>query len=378
MMATMPSIVPFNDLHAQYLSIQGEIDAAVANTIRNSAFIRGPEVDAFERNFAAAIGVKHCVSCANGTDALFIAYRALGLQPGDEVITSAHSWIATSEAITQAGGTVVFADTDPATFTIDPADVARKITPRTKGIVPVHLYGQPADLAALQALATKHGLWLVEDCAQAHLAHFAGKTVGTFGAIGTVSFYPGKNLGAMGDAGCLGTNDDRLAAFAAKFARHGGLRKGDHEIEGINSRLDGLQAAILNAKLPHLERWTRARQALAQAYDQRLAGVGDLVLPAVAAGRNHVYHLYVIRTGQRDALRDHLAARGIQTQVNYPTALPFLPAYRRLGHAPADFPQAHRDQAQVLSLPLFPEMTPAQIDLVVEQIKVFFSGQMTR
>ncbi len=378
MMATMPSIVPFNDLHAQYLSIQGEIDAAVANTIRNSAFIRGPEVDAFERNFAAAIGVKHCVSCANGTDALFIAYRALGLQPGDEVITSAHSWIATSEAITQAGGTAVFADTDPATFTIDPADVARKITPRTKGIVPVHLYGQPADLAALQALATKHGLWLVEDCAQAHLAHFAGKTVGTFGAIGTVSFYPGKNLGAMGDAGCLGTNDDRLAAFAAKFARHGGLRKGDHEIEGINSRLDGLQAAILNAKLPHLERWTRARQALAQAYDQRLAGVGDLVLPAVAAGRNHVYHLYVIRTGQRDALRDHLAARGIQTQVNYPTALPFLPAYRRLGHAPADFPQAHRDQAQVLSLPLFPEMTPAQIDLVVEQIKVFFSGQMTR
>lgn len=370
--------VPFNDLLAQYTSIQPEIDEAIARTIRDSAFIRGPEVEAFERNFAAAIGVKHCVSCANGTDALFIAYRALGLQPGDEVITSAHSWIATSEAITQAGGTVVFADTDPATFTIDPADVARKITPRTKGIVPVHLYGQPADLAALQALATKHGLWLVEDCAQAHLAHFAGKTVGTFGAIGIFSFYPGKNLGAMGDAGCLVTNDDRLAAFAAKFARHGGLRKGDHEIEGINSRLDGLQAAILNAKLPHLERWTRARQALAQAYDQRLAGVGDLVLPAVAAGRNHVYHLYVIRTGQRDALRDHLAARGIQTQVNYPTALPFLPAYRRLGHAPADFPQAHRDQAQVLSLPLFPEMTPAQIDLVVEQIKVFFSGQMTR
>ena len=378
MMATMPSIVPFNDLHAQYLSIQGEIDAAVANTIRNSAFIRGPEVDAFERNFAAAIGVKHCVSCANGTDALFIAYRALGLQPGDEVITSAHSWIATSEAITQAGGTAVFADTDPATFTIDPADVARKITPRTKGIVPVHLYGQPADLAALQALATKHGLWLVEDCAQAHLARFAGKTVGTFGAIGTFSFYPGKNLGAMGDAGCLVTNDDRLAAFAAKFARHGGLRKGDHEIEGINSRLDGLQAAILNAKLPHLERWTRARQALAQTYDQQLAGMGDLVLPAVAPGRDHVYHLYVIRTARRDALRDHLAARGIQTQVNYPTALPFLPAYRRLGHAPADFPQAHRDQAQVLSLPLFPERTPAQIDLVVEQIKVFFSGQMTR
>jgi dTDP-4-amino-4,6-dideoxygalactose transaminase len=364
--------VPFNDLHAQYLSIQGEIDAAIARTIQASAFIRGPEVDVFERSFAAALGVKHCVSCANGTDALFIAFHALGLQPGDEVITTAHSWIATSETITQAGGKVVFADTDPATYTIDPVDVARKITPRTKGIVPVHLYGQPADLAALQALATRHGLWLVEDCAQAHLARFAGRTVGTFGALATFSFYPGKNLGAMGDAGCLVTNDDRLADFATMFARHGGRKKGEHEIEGINSRLDGLQAAILNAKLPHLERWTRARQALARGYDRRLAGVGDLVLPAVAPGRDHVYHLYVIRTARRDALRAHLEAKGIQTQINYPVVLPFLPAYRRLGHVPADFPRAHAHQSAVLSLPLFPEMTATQLEAVVGAIREFF------
>ncbi len=376
-MAATP-LVPFNDLHAQYRSIQPEVDAAIARTIRNSAFIRGPEVDAFERNFAAVVGAKHCVSCANGTDALFIAYRALGLQPGDEVITSAHSWIATAETITQAGGQVVFADTDPATFTLDPADVARKITPRTKGLVPVHLYGQPANLGALGELTRRHGLWMVEDCAQAHLARCGGRTVGTFGAIGTFSFYPGKNLGAMGDAGCLVTNDDALAAFAAKFARHGGLRKGEHEIEGINSRLDGLQAAILNAKLPHLERWTRERRRLAAEYDRKLAGVGDLVRPPVAPGRDHVFHLYVVRTARRDALRAHLETRGIQTQINYPAALPFLPAYQRFGHQPADFPVAYAHQSQVLSLPLFPEMTAGQLDQVVDAIQAFFGGRVAR
>jgi dTDP-4-amino-4,6-dideoxygalactose transaminase len=294
------------------------------------------------------------------------------LQPGDEVITTAHSWISSSETITQAGGSVVFADTDGSTFTIDPAALEKKITPRTKGIVPVHLYGQAADMDAIQAIAKKHRLWIVEDCAQAHLARYRGRLVGTFGAAATFSFYPGKNLGAMGDAGCLVTNDDRLADFAAMFARHGGKKKGDHEIEGINSRLDGLQAAILNVKLPHLERWTRQRQALAERYGQLLAGVGDLVLPAVAPNREHVYHIYAVRTAQRDALRDHLTARGVQTQVNYPVALPFLPAYRRFGHRPADFPQAHRDQGQTLSLPLFPEITAVQIDILVTEIRSFF------
>jgi dTDP-4-amino-4,6-dideoxygalactose transaminase len=364
--------VPYNDLYAQYLTLKAEMDAAVERTVRASAFIRGPEVENFEEAFARQFGVKHCVSCANGTDALFIAFRGLDLQAGDEVITTAHSWISSSETITQAGGSVVFADTDGSTFTIDPAALEKKITPRTKGIVPVHLYGQPADMDAIQAIAKKHGLWIVEDCAQAHLARYRGRLVGTFGAAATFSFYPGKNLGAMGDAGCLVTNDDRLADFAAMFARHGGKKKGDHEIEGINSRLDGLQAAILNVKLPHLERWTRQRQALAERYGQLLAGVGDLVLPVVAANREHVYHIYAVRTAQRDALRDHLTARGVQTQVNYPVALPFLPAYRRFGHRPEDFPRAHRDQGQTLSLPLFPEITAEQIDILVTEIRSFF------
>ena len=366
--------VPYNDLHAQYLTIKADVDAAIARTIRDSAFIRGPEVEAFERNFAQAIGTKHCVSCANGTDALYIAFRALGLQPGDEVITSAHSWIATSETITQAGGRVVFADTEAATCTIDPASVEKKITARTRGIVPVHLYGQPADMDAIMALARKHNLWVVEDCAQAHLARYRGRAVGTFGVLATYSFYPGKNLGAMGDAGCLVTNDDQLADFAAMFARHGGKTKGDHQIEGINSRLDGLQAAVLNVKLAHLARWTQTRRELAAAYHQRLTGVGDLVLPVAADGRDHVYHIYAVRTARRDALKAHLAAHGIQTQLNYPTALPFLPAYARLGHVPADFPQAHAHQSQLLSLPLYPEITGAQIDFLVEQIKAFFAA----
>jgi dTDP-4-amino-4,6-dideoxygalactose transaminase len=367
-----PVQVPYNDLYAQYRSIKGPLDDAIARVIRDSAFIRGPEVEAFERNFAAAIGVKHCVSCANGTDALYILFRALGLQPGDEVITSAHSWIASSETITQADGQVVFADTDD-TYTLSPAAIEAKITPRTKGIVPVHLYGQPAAMTEIMALARKHGLWVVEDCAQAHLARYQDRLVGTFGDAATFSFYPGKNLGAMGDAGCLVTSRDDLAEFSAKFARHGGKQKGTHEIEGINSRLDGLQAAVLNVKLPHLAEWTRARQRLAVEYDRRLAGIGDLVLPRVAAGRSHVFHIYAVRTAHREALRAHLAARGVQTQVNYPTALPFLPAYARLGHTPADFPQAHAHQSQVLSLPLYPEITPNQVDALMAGIQEFFA-----
>ena len=219
--------IPFVDLHAQYLTIKPALDAAIADVIAESSFIRGPHVDKFEQEFAAAVGVKHCVSCANGTDALYIAMRGLGLKPGDEVITTAHSWISTSETITQAGGRVVFADTDDQTFTIDPAQIAAKITPRTVGIIPVHLYGQPADMDPILELARKHGLWVIEDCAQAHMAEYKGRKVGTMGNAATFSFYPGKNLGAMGDAGCLVTNDDALASWCAMYARHGG--KGDHQ-----------------------------------------------------------------------------------------------------------------------------------------------------
>jgi len=363
--------IPFVDLHAQYLSIKEEIDAAMAEVIRETSFIRGPHVDKFEKEFARVVGVKHCVSCANGTDALYIAMKGLGLKAGGEVITTAHSWISTSETITQAGGRVVFCDTDRETFTIDPSLIEAKITPRTVGIIPVHLYGQPADMGPIMEIAARHRLWVIEDCAQAHLAEYKGRQVGTFGRAATFSFYPGKNLGAMGDAGCLVTNDDKLAEWSALYARHGG--KGDHQIEGVNSRLDGLQAAILSVKLPHLWKWTEERRRVAALYDRALAGIPQVQIPRTADGRSHVYHLYVIRCDRRDELKKHLAERGIATVLNYPKALPFYPAYDYLGHQPADFPQAYADQSRILSLPIYPEMTPEQVDYVAGVIREFYS-----
>lgn len=368
--------IPFVDLHAQYLSIKPEIDAAIADVMAQSAFIRGPHVDAFERSFAAALDLKHCISCANGTDALYVAMKGLGLKPGDEVITTAHSWISTSETITQAGGRVVFCDTDLETFTIDPALIEAKITSRTVGIIPVHLYGQPADMKAIMAIASKHKLWVIEDCAQAHLSRYHGKLTGTFGHAATFSFYPGKNLGAYGDAGAIVTNDDRLAEWTATFARHGG--KGEHIMEGINSRMDGLQGAVLGVKLPHLAAWTEARRRVAARYNELLRGVGDLVTPKVAEGRDHVYHLYVVRSGKRDALRKHLAEAEIATVLNYPKALPFYPAYSYLKHRPEDFPAAHANQSRILSLPIYPELTEEMICYVADRIKEFFGGSRAR
>jgi dTDP-4-amino-4,6-dideoxygalactose transaminase len=364
-------MVPFADLQLQYQTIKGEIDAAIAAVIRDNAFIRGAYVDAFEREFAEAVDIRHCVSCANGTDALYLAMAALKVAPGDEVITTAHSWISTSAMITHAGASVVFADTDGATFTIDPAAIEAAITPRTVGIIPVHLYGQPADMDTIMAIARKHGLWVVEDCAQAHLARCNGQQVGTFGIAATYSFYPGKNLGAMGDAGAVVTNDDALAEHMTMLARHGGLVKHQHQIEGINSRLDGMQAAILSAKLPHLFDWTRARQDAAEVYDAGLNQIEDVEVPQVAAGRSHVYHLYTIRHPRRDALAKHLNANGVQTAINYPTALPFLAAYGRLKTRPEQFPNAYRDQGRILSLPIFAEITREQQDQVIDLVREF-------
>ncbi len=363
--------IPAADLHAQYLSIKNEIDNAISDVIANSAFIRGPFVEKFEVEFAAATQTTHCVSCANGTDALYIAMTALGIQLGDEVITSAHSWIATSETISQAGGKVVFCDTDSSTYTIDVDAIESKITTRTVGIIPVHLYGQPADMDRIMAIAKKHNLWVIEDCAQAHLATYKGKQVGSFGNAASYSFYPGKNLGAMGDAGALVTNDPALARKMAIFARHGGIVKGQHEIEGINSRLDGLQAAILSVKLKHLAHWTAERQRLATSYSTMLSGMDGLETPTIAHDRDHVWHLYVVQHQNRDALASHLNSLGIQTVINYPVALPFLPAYKRLQHVPEDFPNAYRNQGRILSLPLFAELSASQQSAVVEGVAAF-------
>ncbi|MGC6472932.1 MAG: DegT/DnrJ/EryC1/StrS family aminotransferase [Parvibaculales bacterium] len=366
--------VPFNDLYAQYLSLKPEIDDAIARTIKNSAFVRGPEVQAFEENFAELMGVAHCVSCANGTDALYIAMHALGVKPGDEVIVPAHSWISTSETVTQAGGTVVFCDTRDEDFTIDVTAIEEKITDKTVGIIPVHLYGHPAQMDELMRIAKKHNLWVIEDCAQAHLATFDGQKVGQFGDIATFSFYPGKNLGAMGDAGALVTQDDQLARRAARFARHGGLVKGTHEIEGINSRLDGLQAAILNVKLPHLADWTQKRQQVADTYLQHLDGVSELTVPQIDDKATHVWHLFVIRSQKRDEMRAFLSENGIQTVINYPVALPFLDAYAHQGNRTEDFPRAYQHQGEILSLPVFPDMTTDQIIYTTTKLKDFIFG----
>lgn len=364
--------IQFVDLYAQYLTIKPEIDAAIADVIRNSSYIRGSHVEEFEKAWAKASGRKHCISCANGTDALYICMKALGIKPGDEVITTAHSWISTTETITQAGGKVVFVDTDPDTFTINPSLIEAKITARTVGIIPVHLYGQPADMDPIMEIARKRKLWVIEDCAQSHLSTYKGKLAGTIGDFATYSFYPGKNLGAYGDAGCLVTDNDRWADWTATYARHGG--KGEHTMEGINSRLDGLQAAILNVKLPHLATWTAARQRIGAKYSQMLKGVGDLITPTVRQDRTHVYHLYVIRTKKRDALKDYLGKHGVPTVLNYPKALPFYPAYAYLGHKPADFPVAGGNQSEILSLPIYPEMTDEMIGYVVEKIKSFYAA----
>jgi dTDP-4-amino-4,6-dideoxygalactose transaminase len=357
----------FVDLFAQYCSIRGELDAAIRSVIEESAFIRGRHVEEFEARFAELIGARHCISCGNGTDAIFLALKSLGVSPGDEVITTAHSWIATSATITQAGGRVVFSDTEEKYFCIDPNRIEEKITSRTKGIVVVHLYGQSADMEPILAIARRYGLWVIEDCAQAHLAEYHGRRVGTMGDVGTFSFYPGKNLGAMGDAGCIVTNRDDVARFAACFAHHGG--KNNHAMEGINSRMDGLQAAILNVKMRYIEEWTERRLQLAQLYNHFLAEADGVSVPRQRDGCRHVYHLYVIRFQRRDELRDALSSAKIPTLVNYPSALPYYPAYKYLEHRPDDFPVAVRHSKEIISIPIYPELTEEKVESISREIK---------
>jgi dTDP-4-amino-4,6-dideoxygalactose transaminase len=363
--------IPFVDLYAQYLSIKDEIDKAINNVIKESAFIRGAYVDKFEEDFSALIGVNHCISCANGTDALYIAMKALDINYGDEVIVPAHSWISSSETVTQAGGKIVFCDTDIEKFTIDVSKIESKITPKTVGIIAVHLYGQPADLDEIIALAKKYNLWIIEDCAQAHLAKYKGRHVGTFGNASTFSFYPGKNLGAMGDAGAILTNDKLMAEKMAMYARHGGMKKGDHKMEGINSRMDGVQAAILSAKIPHLKKWTKRRQEIAKLYTEIFENNHSIKAPILAPYSEHVWHLYVIKHDRRDDLARYLNGNGVSTSINYPIALPFLPAYDRLMHSKIDFPNSHNNQQKILSLPIFAELKNDEIEFIGSLISKF-------
>ncbi|MGE0770174.1 MAG: DegT/DnrJ/EryC1/StrS family aminotransferase [Cyclobacteriaceae bacterium] len=361
--------VPFVDLRAQYQAIKPDIDGAIRDVVENTSFIGGAAVRQFEEAFAHMLGVKHCVGVGNGTDAIYISLKILGIGAGDEVITTALSWISTSETITQAGAVPVFVDINPDNFTIDVAKIKSKISSRTKAIIPVHLYGHAAEIRAIKDLCLEYGLYLIEDCAQSHLSEDVGQFVGTFGDMATFSFYPGKNLGAYGDAGAIITNDDQLASKARMYANHGALKKHEHLVEGINSRLDTLQASILLAKLPHLKEWTVRRIKNAALYNELLSNVPGIILPKTRERSIHTFHLYVIRCQNRDVLQRKLLDCGIQTAIHYPRALPNLPAYRYLGHKPTDFAVASNYQNEILSLPMYPELSEEQIGYVCRCIK---------
>jgi dTDP-4-amino-4,6-dideoxygalactose transaminase len=358
--------IPFVDLQAQYYSIKKEIDNAIQSVILDSAFIGGKYLRSFEQNLANCIGLKHCIGVGNGTDALFIGLKVLGIGQGDEVITVANSFIATSEAITMTGARVVFTDCDAKSFNIDVNKIERVVTRKTKAIIPVHLYGQPADMDRIMEIAKKHGLFVIEDAAQAHGAEYKSRKIGTIGDLACFSFFPGKNLGAYGDGGAIVTNDDDLAKKARMFANHGRLEKYNHEFEGVNSRLDGLQAAILDVKLKYLERWNQRRREIAAMYTE---GLKDTVMtPCELSYAKHVYHLYVVRVKDRDKIKGSLQEKGIATGIHYPIPLPFLKAYSYLGHTPADFPVAFALKDEILSLPVHGDMTDEQVEYVIENI----------
>lgn len=359
--------VPFVDLKLQYQNNKADIDNAIASVISETAFISGKYAKQFEEEFATFLGIKHVMSCANGTDSLEILLQAFGIGQGDEVIVPANSWISTSECLTSVGAKVVFVDSKLDTYTIDTSLIEVKITSKTKAIIPVHLYGCPADMDEIMALSKKHNLIVIEDCAQAHGATYKGKMIGTIGHASSFSFYPGKNLGAYGDAGAMATNIEDVATKARMIANHGRLGKHDHGIEGRNSRLDGIQAAILSAKLPHLNDWTEARIRNAHLYTQFLANSG-LQLPIVPQNTRHVFHLYVIKVNNREYVQQELKSKGIETGIHYPIALPLLKAYEYLGHTKDDFPVASGQMNQLLSLPMYAEMTTEQIEWVCIQI----------
>lgn len=356
--------IPLVDLKAQYAGIKSEIDLAIQRVLDETDFVGGSAVREFESAFASYCGTKTAIGLANGTDALQLALIACGIGREDEVITAVNSFIASSEAISAAGASPVFVDNDPQTYTIDVQKIEEKITPRTKAIIPVHLYGQPAAMDSINEIASRHGLVVIEDAAQAHGARYKVKTVGNLGRLACFSFYPGKNLGAYGDAGAIVTNDEELANKVRMLANHGRLKKYEHEMEGYNSRLDTLQAAILLAKLRHLKEWTERRQHIASKYTQLLSASKEIVTPSRHPDATHVFHLYVVRVQQRERVQQVLKEAGIATGIHYPIPLHQQPAYRRLGLTAGSYPVAERFAGELLSLPIYPELTDEQVAFI--------------
>ena len=365
-------VIPFVDLKSQYLSIKTEIDNAIFSTINTTSFIGGEIVSNFEKSFENIYNVNHCISCANGTDSLYIIMKMLGIGPGDEVITVANSWISSSETITQAGAKVVFVDCDPIYYTIDETKIEEKITPKTKAILPVHLFGQACNLDSLERIAKKHKLYIIEDCAQSHFTIYNGRFVGTFGDASSFSFYPGKNLGAYGDAGAMITNNQELSLKLKMYARHGALIKHQHQIEGVNSRLDGIQAAILNVKLAKILEWTEKRKSNASYLTNLLIDIPQVIPPKIRPNTEHTFHLFVIQAQKRDELSKFLNDNKIETLVHYPTPLPLLKAYDYLGSNNCDFPVSVELSKKILSLPMYPEITETQLNYIAKKIKEFY------
>lgn len=360
-------MIPLVDLKAQYAAVQPEIDAAIRRVVSKADFILGEEVDSFEKEFAAFCQAKYCVGVASGTAALHLALRACGIGPEDEVITTPHTFIATAEAISQTGARPVFVDIEPDGYNLDPAQIEAALTPRTKAILPVHLYGQPANMKPILEIARRHGLRVIEDAAQAHGAEHCGRPVGTWSDVACFSFYPAKNLGAYGDGGAVTTNDPKIADTVRLLRNHGRSEKYEHLVQGYGERLDALQAAILRAKLPHLADWNARRRHHAQYYRQLLRGLSE-VLPQEQVDTTPVYHLFVIRTSDRDRLQAHLKAQGIQTGIHYPIPLHLQPAYQHLGYGEGVFPLTEEAARRVLSLPMYPELSDEQIGRIVAAV----------
>lgn len=373
--------IPILDLKRQYQSIKSEIDSAIARVIESGQFILGPEVEAFERAVAQYLGVKHAIGVASGTDALWLALKAANIGPGDRVIVPSFTFFATAGAVCNVGATPIFADIDPQTFNIDPDSVRNllesnaQIREKTKAIIPVHLYGQPAEMDEILELAQRYELTVIEDAAQAIGARYKDRTVGTLGHLGCFSFFPTKNLGAYGDGGLVVTNDDALAERVRMLRVHGSKPKYYHHIVGTNSRLDALQAAILRVKLAHLDEWTRARQHIAAQYDTAFSQLKGLTVPYRAPERTHIYHQYTIRVlgGRRDALQKFLKEHGISTEIYYPLPLHLQPCFAHLGYREGQLPESERASREVLSLPIFPELTMEEQEQVIKAIQKFLS-----
>ena len=364
--------IKFNDLSIFHKKLEKKLTKCFHAHLTKSDFISGSEVTKFENNFKKLNESKYCISCANGSDALVIAIKALGINPGDEVITTTFSWIATSAAITNAGGKIIFCDVEKNSFNIDPLVIKKKITKRTVGIIPVHLYGYPSDMPKIMNIAKKNKLWVIEDCAQAHLAEIKKKKVGNFGHFGTFSFFPGKNLGALGDAGCLVTNNKNLAYRARLIANHGG--KGKHLIEGVNSRLDSIQAAFLNIKLKHLRYNTSKRIFNANFYIKKFKPYKEIQLPNIFKDFKNVYHQFVIKVKKRNQLKIFLKKNNVNTEIHYRKALPSMKAYRYLNFKKNIFPKAKKLTEKILSLPIYPEIGVKRLTYISKLVIKFFEN----